>query len=129
MVFGGLFAGYVAYRTAYPAAFAEGSRRLNVLIGGVNTVVLLTSSLTMAMAVHAAQTGRRRGLVGYLIVTALLGAAFMALKAVEYWLDYRENLVPGLAFQAGECPNLRADPKQGQFVLRFSYFLTSLPPF
>src|SRR5579859_4920279 len=78
MVFGGLLTGYAAYRSAYPAAFAEASRHLNLLIGGVNTVVLLTSSLTMALAVHAAQLGRRRTLVAHLFLTALLGTCFMA---------------------------------------------------
>src|SRR5436309_7890481 len=69
MVFGGLFTAYTVYRTVYPDAFAAGSRQLNVWYAGVNTVVLLTSSLTMALAVHAAQTGHRRRLVAFLVAT------------------------------------------------------------
>jgi cytochrome c oxidase subunit 3 len=94
MVFGGLFTGYAVYRAVYPDAFAAGSRQLNVWFGGVNTVVLLTSSLTMALAVHAAQVGRRQSLVAYLAVTALLGTAFLVIKGFEYHEDYQEKLVP-----------------------------------
>ena len=66
MLFGGMFTAYAAYRFLYPEGFAEGSRHMNLFIGGVNTAVLITSSLTLALAVHAAQAGRRRALVGFL---------------------------------------------------------------
>ena len=72
MVFGGLFTAYAVYRAVYRDAFAAGSEHLNVWYGGVNTVVLLTSSLTMALAVHAAQTGQQRALVLHLTLTAAL---------------------------------------------------------
>jgi cytochrome c oxidase subunit 3 len=126
MVFGGLFTGYVAYRVAYPLAFEEASRHLNLLIGGINTVVLLTSSLTMALAVHAAQTGQQRRLVNLLLVTALLGTAFMGLKTVEYLQDYRENLVPGLAFQPSEWHERGVNPQQVQLFLMCYYIMTGL---
>src|SRR6516165_9507312 len=77
MVFSGLFLAYAVYRTLYPDAFAAGSNQLNVWYGGVNTLVLLTSSLTMALAVHATQIGRQRDLVLYLVLTAALGTAFL----------------------------------------------------
>src|SRR5262245_16554048 len=70
LIFGAVFTGYAAYRNAYSGSFEAASRRLNLLIGGVNTIVLLTSSLTMALAVRSAQHGRRRMLVALLIVTA-----------------------------------------------------------
>src|SRR5882762_2775066 len=60
LFFGGLFLTYCVYRNWYPGAFAAGSHELNVTLGGINTAVLITSSLTMALAVHAAQTGERR---------------------------------------------------------------------
>ena len=60
MFFGGLLAGYAMYRSVYPTAFAEGSRLCEVLLGALNTVVLITSSLTMALAVRAASLDRRR---------------------------------------------------------------------
>src|SRR6266699_2680598 len=87
MVFGGLFTAYAVYRAVYPEAFAAGSNELNVWFGGVNTLVLLTSSLTMALGVHAAQIGRRRHVVAYLVATALLGTAFLVIKGFEYHED------------------------------------------
>jgi cytochrome c oxidase subunit 3 len=98
MVFGGLFAGYIVYRAGYPEAFEQGSQRLNWVIGAVNTFVLLTSSLTMALGVWAVQVGRRQLLTYLLIATAALGAVFLLIKAFEYYGDYVDKLVPGLAF-------------------------------
>src|SRR4051812_9115635 len=77
MFFGGLFLGYAVYRIAYPAAFAQASRRLDVLMGGINTGVLLCSSLTMALAVRAAQIGKTRMVVMFLIMTMILGTGFL----------------------------------------------------
>src|SRR5919198_1792214 len=69
MLFGGLFTAYTVYRTLYPAGFAEGSRHLDLVLGGTNTAVLIVSSLTMAQAVYSAQTGDRRRLALYLMAT------------------------------------------------------------
>jgi cytochrome c oxidase subunit 3 len=98
MLFGGMFTAYTAYRFVYSEGFAEGSRHMSIVLGSVNTVVLIVSSLTMALAVHSAQTGSRRKLVGCLGVTLVLGLAFIGIKAVEYWQHYQEGLVPGLRF-------------------------------
>ena len=98
LFFGGLFAVYAIYRSWYPAAFAAASHELDVLLGTVNTVVLITSSLTMALAVHAAQTGDRRQLLTFLIVTMILGAVFLGIKAVEYEHKFAEGHVPGAGF-------------------------------
>jgi cytochrome c oxidase subunit III len=98
MLFGGLFTGYTVYRTVYPAGFAEGSRHLDLVYGGINTVVLIVSSLTMALAVRSAQLGRQRALVGYLSATAILGAGFMAIKGLEYYKHFAEGMVPQLAW-------------------------------
>src|SRR5207248_3234890 len=76
MIFGGLFLGYTVYHIKYRDAFEAASARLNLLIGGINTIVLLTSSLTMALAVHAAQTDKRRMLIICLSLTLLLGLTF-----------------------------------------------------
>jgi cytochrome c oxidase subunit 3 len=126
LIFGALFTGYAAYRSWYPASFEAASRRLNVLIGGVNTVVLLTSSLTMVLAVRSAQLGRRQTLVALLSLTALLGTAFLALKAVEYYSDYVERLVPGLAFDPEEWRQTPVNPAQVQLFLIFYYVMTGL---
>ena len=94
MFFGGLFTAYLVYRYLYPAQFAAGSQTMDVTLGTINTAVLLTSSLTMALAVHAAGTSRRWQLVGLLAATILLGAVFLAVKAYEYHHKYEHQLIP-----------------------------------
>jgi cytochrome c oxidase subunit 3 len=126
LIFGAMFTGYTSYRAKYSEAFEVASEHLNVLIGAVNTVVLLTSSLTMVLAVHAAQVGRRRTLIRCLVLTALLGTAFMGLKAVEYSLDYRDKLVPNLAFDPGYWSDQHIDPGHVQLFLMFYYIMTGL---
>jgi len=98
MFFGGLFVGYTVYRTAYLAGFIVGSQHLNVLLGTLNTAVLLSSSLTMALAVHAAQVGQTRLLSRFVLLTMLLGLVFLGIKGYEYSLEYHESLVPALKF-------------------------------
>jgi cytochrome c oxidase subunit 3 len=126
LIFGALFTGYTAYRAVYSASFEAASGRLNLLIGAVNTVVLLTSSLTMALAVHAVRLNHQRRLVICLILTGALGAAFLALKAVEYYSDYREQLVPILAFDPAQWTSGDVRPGQVQLFLIFYYCLTGL---
>jgi cytochrome c oxidase subunit 3 len=99
LFFGGLFLGYTVYRGMYPAVYGEASRRLDIVLGTINTGVLLCSSLTMAMAVHAAQLGKRKLLVLFLILTMLLGATFLGIKFYEYYQKYQENLIPGSGFE------------------------------
>jgi cytochrome c oxidase subunit 3 len=98
LFFGGLFLAYAIYRWSFPSAFALASRQLDITLGGVNTVLLIASSLTMALAVHAAQTGSGRALLGFLLLTILLGGAFLGIKAVEYRHKFVEHLIPGASF-------------------------------
>jgi len=121
MFFGGLFTAYVAYRSAFPGAFAHASNHLNITLGAINTFVLIGSSLTMALAVHAAQVGRRRHLVVMLIVTMLLGSVFLGIKAYEYAHKFHEGLVPGPAFTyAGP------DAPQAQLFFSVYFAMTGL---
>jgi cytochrome c oxidase subunit 3 len=99
LFFGGLFLVYCVYRVWYPAAFAAASHELDVTLGTINTVILITSSLTMALAVHAAQLGKRKVLLAFLSLTMILGAAFLGIKAVEYYDKFVHHHVPGPAFQ------------------------------
>ena len=100
LLFGALFNGYLVYRRLHPEAFTTGAGLLHDWLAAANTLVLLTSSLTMALAVHAAQTGRRT-LVRWLLATAGLGLVFLGLKAWEYTAEYQAGLMPfpGLEFQ------------------------------
>jgi len=109
LFFGGLFTAYVVYRFLYPQAFAEASHHTNLLYGTVNTAVLLTSSLTMALAVQAAQEGRNRALVRCLAATIVLGIGFLLVKGLEYREHFAHHLVPGAQFA------LTAKPKTELF--------------
>jgi cytochrome c oxidase subunit III len=103
LFFGGLFAGYSLYRYWYPAEFELGSHQLDFWLGTTNTAVLLTSSLTMALAVHAAQTNDRSGLVRFLTATIVLGSVFLGIKSYEYYHKFEERLVPGRSFSLSEA--------------------------
>lgn len=102
LFFGGMFAGYAVYRSVYPEAFAHASRELEIGLGAANTLVLICSSLTMALAVHNAQVGRSRSLVGYLLATLALGLTFLGVKGIEYAQKFEHHLVPGTAFVYAE---------------------------
>ncbi len=105
MFFGGMFTAYLVYRVVYFDAWKAGSAKMDFLIGSVNTAVLICSSLTMALAVHASQVGKRKLLVIFLIVTMLLGLGFLGLKGVEYYAHWQDHEVPGANFRyAGVDP-------------------------
>ena len=95
LFFGGLFVAYMIYRVWYFDAFAEASRRLSLFWGGLNTAVLIGSSLTMALAVRAAQTNNRKWTVNWLILTMLLGCVFLGVKVIEYEDKFANYEVPG----------------------------------
>ena len=97
MFFGGLFLAYIVYRAQNEAGFAAGSHHLDATWGAINTAVLLCSSLSMALAVHAAQHGRRFALVVLLGLTMVLGCVFLGIKFYEYHHKYVEQLIPGMA--------------------------------
>ena len=98
LFFGGLFLVYTVYRIWYHDAFIAASHELDVVLGGINTAVLITSSLTMALAVRAAQLGQRRLLIILLVATMILGAVFLGIKAVEYYDKFVHHHVPGPGF-------------------------------
>jgi cytochrome c oxidase subunit III len=98
MFFGGMFTGYTIYRSAYAQAFASASNHLDIWLGTINTAVLICSSFTMALAVRSAQIGKHKALVRFLLLTIVLGAAFLGIKFTEYYLKFEEYLVPGSSF-------------------------------
>jgi cytochrome c oxidase subunit III len=97
LFFGGLFCAYAVFRAVHPEIFVDGHRFLDKPLGAINTVVLIFSSLTMALAVRAAQLDRRRELVASLTVTIVCALAFLGIKAVEYKHKWDHGMVPGQA--------------------------------
>src|SRR5690625_4579372 len=95
LFFGGRFTGYTIYRYLYPAGFLAAGAETNLVIGTANTVLLLTSSATMAVAVWAGRAGWRRHVLWGLALTALLGLGFLGLKGIEYREDFDKGLIPG----------------------------------
>ena len=98
MFFGGMFLGYTVYRSMYPEAFAAASNRLGLAAGAINTTILILSSFTMASAVYFAALARRRSLQVSLLLTIVLGAAFLGIKGYEYQEKFGDRLVPGALF-------------------------------
>jgi cytochrome c oxidase subunit III len=99
MFFGGLFGAYAVYRAWHPEAFAMASNHLDVKLGAFNTVVLIFSSLTMALGVRSAQLGDNRSVFRWLFATFMLGNVFLGVKAYEYHHKWTEHLIPGPWFQ------------------------------
>src|SRR5512136_2944513 len=95
LLFAVLFTAYAVYRFLFPGGFDEASKLAHVALGATNTVVLITSSLTVALAIHHARQGENRKVVGLLVVTILFGAVFMVLKGFEYHHHWVEGQLPG----------------------------------
>jgi cytochrome c oxidase subunit III len=106
MFFGGLFLAYTIYRTIYPEGFLFGSHLLNVPLGGTNTVVLIVSSLTMAMAVYYSQKGERKKLIAFLGITLVLGLLFLVIKYFEYRAKIDTHLFPAAQFYNPVTPQV-----------------------
>src|SRR5208337_3260860 len=115
--FGALILSYVVYRHFYWEAFAAAGRHAKILHGTINTFLLLTSSLTMSLAIQAAQQGRNRPLLGFLLLTIFLGLCFLSVKGLEYKSDIDEHLVPGRHFT-------HELPVQGQIYWFLYWMLT-----
>jgi cytochrome c oxidase subunit III len=121
LFFGALFMAYTVTRIRYPEAFAIASRLTDVTLGSINTGVLLTSSLTMALAVRATKLGARKPSIAFMSATIVLGIVFLVIKGTEYYFDYTGHLVPALDFS-------HAGPHAGQVELFFYlyFFMTGV---
>ena len=124
LFFGGLFAAYLIYRVWYPDTFGEASRTLDITLGTVNTMVLIMSSLTMALAVHASSLNHRRALMMFLVLTMVLGAVFLGIKGVEYYEKFVHHHIPGPAFHFAE-----GDPAHAQLFFSLYFAMTGLHAF
>ncbi len=109
MFFGGLFTAYLIYRNWYYPAFVAGSHQLNVIWGGINTLVLITSSFTMAMGVWCAETRRQSQLVLCLVLTFILGLGFLGIKTIEYKEKIEKHHVPGFHYSLQSFLNPDSD--------------------
>ncbi len=118
LLFGGLFLAYTIYRALYPQAWAEGAHHTNLALGTTNTAVLLASSLTVALAGHAAQRKAWRATAWLIAATVALGALFLGLKGYEYYLHYQDGYVPG-AYFTHDAPAL-------QLFFLFYFLMTGL---
>jgi cytochrome c oxidase subunit 3 len=119
LLFGGLFILYSAYRSRYPMEFHEGGQHLNVVIGVGNTLILLTSSLTVALSITAIQKGNRKLSALCLSATIILGAAFLVNKYIEWSGEIRRGLYPN-------SPLLAERPKGEQIFFGMYYSMTGL---
>jgi cytochrome c oxidase subunit III len=102
LLFGGLFTAYAVYRFLYAPGFAQSSEHLSVAAGTVNTVVLITSSLTVALAHHFAHHGKGRAAALCFAITLAFAAVFLAIKGWEWSQDFEEGLLPGRYFHSSE---------------------------
>jgi cytochrome c oxidase subunit III len=119
LLFGGLFILYSAYRSRYPMEFHQGGQHLNVVIGIANTIILLTSSLTVALSLTAIQKGNRKLSILCLGATILLGAAFLLNKYVEWSAEIGRGLYPN-------SPVLLQRPHGDQIFFGLYYSMTGL---
>ena len=128
MFFGGMFLAYILYRSKYPSDFAYASAHLNWKLGAVNTVVLIVSSLTMALAVYYSQVGNRKWLIICLLLTMALGTTFLVVKGFEYHEKYVTHHIPGFGFQWVEATGepLPGDPNHVQMFYWIYFAMTGV---
>jgi cytochrome c oxidase subunit 3 len=119
MLFGAVFLAIAVYRWLYPEESSAASQRLYLWLGGCNTAILLTSSLTMALGVEATERRRGRRAALCFLLTAALGAAFLGVKSYEYWSEFQEGLFP-----TTQPPY--ALPRREQLFLNLYYVATGL---
>jgi cytochrome c oxidase subunit 3 len=125
LLFGGLFVGFGMMQGRYPREFVEAHEHLQRPYGAFNTIVLLVSSWTMVMAVHAASTSQQKKLVRYLWLTILCAAMFMGVKYIEYSHKYHEGLLPGQFYAHGALDAVKGTYGQATFFA-FYFMMTGL---
>ncbi len=109
MFFGGMFTAYLIYRNWYYPAFVAASHQLNIFWGGLNTLILISSSFTMAMGVWSAQMRKQGALVLCLVLTFILGLAFLGVKTIEYKEKFEKHHVPGAHYSLNSFLNPDSD--------------------
>ncbi|MCH8523006.1 MAG: cytochrome c oxidase subunit 3 family protein [Balneolales bacterium] len=95
LFFGGLFVAYIVYRAWNPELFYMSAKELSTMMGAINTIVLIGSSLTIALAVRAAQLNQQANISKYLLVTIFLACVFLVIKYFEYTSKFAVGILPG----------------------------------
>ena len=131
MFFGGLFTAYAVYRFMYPEAWAEGASHLSVPLGAANTVVLLVSSLTMALSVYFTQKDRYWPLLISFSATMALGVTFLVVKYFEYKEKWDLHLIPGIRWDPviGHVDMSVADAHAQQLYFILYFTMTGMHAF
>ncbi len=124
MFFGGMFCAYLVYRFAYFNAWDAGSQKMEIKYGAINTAVLICSSLTMVLAVHFAKLGKKNLIILCLLLTIILGAAFLGIKYIEYSNHWAEGEVPGLNWHWHETGNY--DPRNVMIFFSLYFAMTGM---
>ncbi len=122
LLFGGLFVAYSIFNFLHPEIFQEAHKFLDVKLGALNTVVLLFSSLTVVLAIHAAQQNKTGWVVFNLVITLLCAAAFLVVKYIEYSHKFEAGLLPGMYFTNAEIAN----PDQAHIYFGIYFLMTGL---
>lgn len=127
LMFGGLFVGYAIFHHLYPEVFKIGAKFTDWRMGSANTVVLLTSSLTMALGIHFIQVGKQKAAFWNLVATVFCGAIFMTIKYFEYEHKISLGCEPGAWFHGNpdilaEHIGVSADAIPGNLALYFSFY-------
>lgn len=131
MFFGGMFCAYLVYRHWYFADFGAASKSIDATLGATNTAVLICSSLTVVVAVWAAQTSRKTLLVVMLVLTMLFGLTFLGIKGKEYKDKFDEHHVPGASFSFNNVPvpghpGEFANPRHAQIFFSLYFMMTGV---
>lgn len=138
LFFGGLFCAYAVYRANHPEVFIFAHRFLDKILGGVNTLILICSSFTMAWAVREAQLGRRKRVLALLLATLMFAGGFLGVKYVEYRAKWEHGLLwakayhpdphvlEGAAGAHGEGGHERTPPENAQLFFSIYFVMTGL---
>jgi cytochrome c oxidase subunit 3 len=128
LMFSGLFCAYAVYRGRHPEIFILAGRFLNWKLGALNTIVLLCSSLTMALAVRSAQRNQTRALPLLLAATLFCGVIFLGVKGVEYHEKWQHHLLPGPAFHPENAQSVPEKPAAPQAAMTAADKAAKTPP-
>ena len=130
MFFGGMFCAYLVYRYKYFGDFGSASQTLNIWYGAINTGVLLCSSLTVVLAVRAAQLNKRKALTMWLVLTIVLGLAFLGIKGIEYAEKFENHHVPGPSFAyhgtVPSHPDQQVNPHHAEMYFSLYFAMTGM---